>query len=405
MHVTEHSFEIILFLLLAVLTGSLVLLHLLVHGGVVGSASAPSGSSENATVFFLRFLREGSNKGSSDAIMVDSDMSGGHARTTSDSARKPTRHFPVDVDTLVNDDLDLHSFISSSCSLGPKALGAAPTTARNMATLREIELRLKSVRNIEKITKSMKMIASTKMNKAQRAMQAGKEYGLANSELFQHAPAEEAGKRTLFIVVSSDKGLCGGIHSSVTKATRRAFAEKDKVAEDSPVMVIGDKSKAQLSRLLPKNLVMSFNQIGRDIPTFADAAGVADLILTSGVQYDKIAIVYNKFVSAISYEAAIIEVESEAMLKESPGFKAYEMEDDVTKDLSEFSLANAIYAALVEAHACEQSARRNAMDNASKNAGDMINRLTLQYNRGRQAAITNELVDIITGLDTGVPDL
>ncbi|CDO77749.1 hypothetical protein BN946_scf184993.g12 [Trametes cinnabarina] len=242
-----------------------------------------------------------------------------------------------------------------------------------MATLREIELRLKSVRNIEKITKSMKMIASTKMNKAQRAMQAGKEYGLANSELFQHAPAEDAGNRTLFIVISSDKGLCGGIHSSVTKATRRAFAEKDKVAEDSPVM------------------------IGRDIPTFADAAGVADLILTSGVQYDKIAIVYNKFISAISYEAAIIEVESEAKLKESPGFKAYEMEDDVTKDLSEFTLANAIYAALVEAHACEQSARRNAMDNASKNAGDMINRLTLQYNRGRQAAITNELVDIITG--------
>lgn len=141
-----------------------------------------------------------------------------------------------------------------------------------------------------------------------------------HQELFQHAPAEDAGKRTLFIVVSSDKGLCGGIHSSVTKATRRAFAEKDKVDEDSPIMVIGDKSKAQLSRLLPRNLVMSFNQIGRDIPTFADAAGVADLILTSGVKYDKIAIVYNKFVSAISYEPAIVEVESEALLKESRKF-------------------------------------------------------------------------------------
>ncbi|KAI0704194.1 ATP synthase F1 gamma [Cerioporus squamosus] len=279
----------------------------------------------------------------------------------------------------------------------PQVLGAAPPQARNMATLREIELRLKSVRNIEKITKSMKMIASTKLAKAQRAMQAGKEYGLANAEIFQHASPEETGKRKLFIVVSSDKGLCGGIHSSVSKATRRAIAEKDKVEEDSPIMVIGDKSKAQLSRALPKNLVMAFNQIGRDIPTFADAAGVADLILTSGVKYDSIAIVYNKFVSAISYEAAIIEVEPENLLKEAPGFRAYEMEDDVTRDLSEFTLANAIYAALVEAHACEQSARRNAMDNASKNASDMINRLTMQYNRGRQAAITNELVDIITG--------
>ncbi len=137
------------------------------------------------------------------------------------------------------------------------------------------------------------------------------------TELFKHASPEETGKRKLFIVVSSDKGLCGGIHSSVSKATRREFAEKGKVEEDSPIMVIGDKSKAQLSRALPKNIVMSFNQIGRDIPTFADAAGVADLILTSDVKYDSIAIVYNKFVSAISYEPAIIEVEPEKLLKEA----------------------------------------------------------------------------------------
>ncbi|KAI0074268.1 ATP synthase F1 gamma [Panus rudis PR-1116 ss-1] len=280
----------------------------------------------------------------------------------------------------------------------PAALGAAPANARNMATLREIELRLKSVRNIEKITKSMKMIASTKLSKAQRAMWAGKEYGLANSEVFQNAPPEAPPKKKLFIVVSSDKGLCGGIHSSVSKMTRRIFqGEHGEVDPSSPIMVIGDKSKAQLSRALPKNLAMTFNQIGRDIPTFADAAGVADLILKSGVEYDGISIVYNRFVTAISYEAAVIDVETEATLKESPGFKAYEMEDDVTKDLAEFALANAIYAALVESHACEQSARRNAMDNASKNASDMINRLQMQYNRGRQAAITNELVDIITG--------
>lgn len=82
-------------------------------------------------------------------------------------------------------------------------------------------------------------------------------------------------------------------------------------------MVIGDKSKAQLSRALPKNMVLTFNQIGRDIPTFADAAGVADLIIKSGVEYDSIAIVYNKFVSAISYESAIIEVETADALKES----------------------------------------------------------------------------------------
>ena len=145
------------------------------------------------------------------------------------------------------------------------------------------------------------------------------------TEIFSHATAEETGKRKLFLVISSDKGLCGGIHSSVSKATRRAFAEQDKVEADSLVMVIGDKSKAQLSRQLSKNLVMSFNQIGRDIPTFADAAGVADLILTSGVEYDVLAIVYNKFVSALSYESAVVEVETADALKESRTSRFYSL--------------------------------------------------------------------------------
>ena len=112
--------------------------------------------------------------------------------------------------------------------------------------------------------------------------------------------------------------MCGGIHSSVSKATRREFANKDSEFEkDSPIAVIGDKSKSQLSRALPHNLFLTFNQIGRDIPTFADAAGVADLIMKSGVEYDSVAIVYNKFVSAISYESAIVEVETANVLKES----------------------------------------------------------------------------------------
>jgi F-type H+-transporting ATPase subunit gamma len=284
------------------------------------------------------------------------------------------------------------------------SLLAAPSNARTMATLREIELRLKSVRNIEKITKSMKMIASTKLAKAQRAMQAGKLYGEANAEVFETTKEDATAPRKLFLVISSDKGLCGGIHSSVTKATRRALANVPdsplpgvEIQKDSPIMIVGDKSKAQLSRVFPNNFRLTFNQIGRDVPTFADAAGVADLVVKSGVEYDSVVLVYNKFVSAISYEAAAIEVKGEKALKESDAFKAYEMEDDVTRDLAEFSLANALFAALTESHAAEQSARRNAMDNASKNASDMISSLTMQYNRGRQAAITNELVDIITG--------
>jgi len=256
----------------------------------------------------------------------------------------------------------------------------------------------------------MKMIASTKLAKAQRAMTQAKEYGIANKEISAHTPpSEETSKNTsprkLFIAISSDKGLCGGIHSSVSKATRRALKNEEifegggKIAAspDSPVMIIGDKSKAQLSRAVPKNIAMSFNQIGRDIPTFADACGVADLVTKSGAEYESIVVIYNKFVSSIAYEPGFVEVRNESALNDSEGFKAYEMEDDATRDLAEFTLANAIYAALVEGHACEMSSRRNAMDNATKNAGEMIKSLQLQYNRGRQAAITNELVDIITG--------
>jgi F-type H+-transporting ATPase subunit gamma len=185
----------------------------------------------------------------------------------------------------------------------------------------------------------MKMIASTKLAKAQKAMQNGKQYGVANSgmfdllflvyghsnvcttEVFQHSSPESPPKRKLFIVVSSDKGLCGGIHSSVSKFTRQVLKDTEHpVEETSPVMVIGDKSKAQLSRAIPQNIALSFNQIGRDIPTFSDAAGVADLVLKSKAEYDSIAIVYNRFVSALSYEPAVVEVANEGSLKESRAF-------------------------------------------------------------------------------------
>ena len=151
-------------------------------------------------------------------------------------------------------------------------------------------------------------------------------------EVFAHVPSDKPTPNKLFIVISSDKGLCGGIHSSVSKATRRAFnnapdsplagasANDVTVDSSSPIMVIGDKSKAQLSRALPSNMRLTFNQIGRDIPTFADAAGVADLIIQSGVKYDSVVLVYNKFLNNIAYEAASVEVKGEEALKESSAF-------------------------------------------------------------------------------------
>ena len=129
-------------------------------------------------------------------------------------------------------------------------------------------------------------------------MRVAKEYGAANVEVFNEsevAKSAESGKKTLWIVVSSDRGLCGGIHSSVSKMAKKAFADGESGADaDTPVVVLGDKPKQQLSRAIPNNLVLSFNQIGKSVPTFADACAIADQIESSKVEYDSVKIVYNK---------------------------------------------------------------------------------------------------------------
>lgn len=254
-------------------------------------------------------------------------------------------------------------------------------------------MRLKSIKNIEKITKTMKTVASSKLPKASRMMNQAKVYGETSDELFKNAETKEGEGKTLYIVASSDKGLCGGVHSQLSKATRRALVDH----KDADVVILGDKCKAQLSRQTPDNILMTFNQIGKEVPTFQDAQAIADLIIKTGNSYEKIEVIYNKYVSGIAYEPATINAFSQEAFKNSPNFAAYEIEDDVLANLSEFTFANSIYWALVEGHACELSARRNAMDNASKNAGEMIDKFTITYNRTRQAVITTGLVDIVTG--------
>jgi len=271
-----------------------------------------------------------------------------------------------------------------------------PQNAATFATLREIEDRLKSIRNIEKITNTMKIVASTKLNRAQRAMQESRKYGQTSNTVFEQAetkPLEGDDKKTLIVVASSDKGLCGGIHSGLTKRVRRMLIDKP----NADIVVLGEKCKAQLGRSNSKNIQLSFAGIGKDIPTFADAQAIADQISLLPADYGSIQIVYNKFINATSYEATPIEAFSEEAIVNSPNFSAFEIDDEVLSNLREYALSNALFWALAEGHACEQSARRNAMDNASKNAGDMITKYQILFNRTRQAVITGELVEIITG--------
>lgn len=195
---------------------------------------------------------------------------------------------------------------------------AVPSSAATYATLREIEDRLKSIRNIEKITNTMKIVASTKLTRAQRAMNTSRKYGQTSNEVYQSAETkalDTEDKKTLIVVCSSDKGLCGGIHSSLARYVRRLAAE-----ENFDLVIVGEKAKAQLSRTNAKSIQLSFAGIGKDVPTFADAQAIADQIVQLPTEYTDIKILYNSFLNAQSYEASIIEAFSEEAITQSREF-------------------------------------------------------------------------------------
>lgn len=213
----------------------------------------------------------------------------------------------------------------------------------------------------------------------------------------------------LLIACSSDRGLCGAIHSSVSKMTKKLFDEASSNGQTSQIIVLGDKAKPQIARTHRKGIVMSFNQVGKDIPTFTDAIGIVQLILknqendanpaTGGAELvqPEVKIIYNVFKSVIAYETTPIPIFSDNQLQASPKLAAYEYEDSVLEAYSHFLFASQVFRGLVEGHAAEMSAKRMAMENASKNSDAIVLNLTMLYNRTRQSVITNELVDIITG--------
>lgn len=186
----------------------------------------------------------------------------------------------------------------------------------NYATLKEIEGRIKSIRNIEKITKTMKIVATTKLTRAQTAMQESRSYGKTSNEVFENAetkPLEEEGKRSLIIIASSDKGLCGGIHSGMTRKTRALLIDQP----DTDLVILGEKCKAQLSRSNAKQIRLSFAGIGKDVPTFADAQAIANQIVMLPNDYSQVQIMYNKFINAQSYEPVLVPAYSEEAIVES----------------------------------------------------------------------------------------
>jgi len=274
------------------------------------------------------------------------------------------------------------------------------TQARGYATLKDISRRLKSVKNIQKITKSMKMVSAAKYAKAEKDLRGIRPYGAATSVFSEKAEIQstpEIVKKHLIVAVSSDRGLCGAIHSSIVKAVKALLSEK-KDGLETRIVCIGDKARQQLQRAYAPSILLSVNDVGKKNISFNDASNIASEILASGYEFDSGEILYNRFKSVISYTTTKQPFYSVNLVSNAKNIGLYDSLDAETlRCYQEFQLASLLFYGLKENATSEQSARMSAMDNASKNAGEMISKLTLTFNRTRQAVITRELIEIISG--------
>jgi F-type H+-transporting ATPase subunit gamma len=296
-----------------------------------------------------------------------------------------------------------------------------------MASLKALKGRIASVKSTQKITKAMKMVAAAKLRRAQQAAEAGRPYAERMAAVMAslsarvarspEAPKLLAGtgadKTHLLVVCTSDRGLAGAFNSNIVRAARKKAEELIREGKDVRFYLVGRKGKAVIGRLYPRQIVHEHDTSAMKQASFADAQAIArDLCqrFEDGA-FDVAHLFYAHFQSALVQEPVtqqIIPVPSQSSEPSvaSPltnlSNAAIEFEPDEEEILSELlprNVAVQIFRALLENAASEQGSRMTAMDNATRNAGDMINRLTIQYNRTRQAAITTELVEIISGAE------
>jgi F-type H+-transporting ATPase subunit gamma len=299
------------------------------------------------------------------------------------------------------------------CSSAVVSSSRLPHQSRSYVTLKDISMRLKSVTNIQKITKSMKMVSAAKYAKAEKDLKIARPYGAAlaqfntQSELPNESLLLPANvKRHLIIAISSDRGLCGAIHTSIVKAVKALLHESRHQVNggaaaglETRIVPIGDKAKQILARTHSSQILFSVNDVGKKNIVFLDASQVASEIIKSGYEFDSGDLLYNKFKSVISYNTTRQAFYSaDLIINTAKNIGLYDSLDAETlKCYQEYQLASLIYYALKENSTSEVSARMSAMENATKNAGEMITRLQLYYNRTRQSVITRELIEIISG--------
>jgi F-type H+-transporting ATPase subunit gamma len=290
-----------------------------------------------------------------------------------------------------------------------------------MPSLKDLRIRIRSVRSTQKITAAMKVVAASRLRRAQEQAEAARPYARRMERVLGSLAGRMAGmagappllvgtgkdETHLLVVATSDRGLAGGFNASILREARRRIRELEASGKKVLVLTIGRKGRDGLRRDYGRLIHDSLTEIGRRRVAFAEAQDIADriLLLFQSGAFDACTIVFNRFRSAITQIVTaqqLIPFPPPADAATDPGGAIYEFEpseEEILGELLPKNLAVQVYSALLENAASEQGARMTAMDNATRNAGEMIDRLTLNYNRTRQAAITKELIEIISGAE------
>lgn len=295
-----------------------------------------------------------------------------------------------------------------------------------MPSLKDYRNRIASVKSTRKITSAMKMVAASKLKKAQEAAEAAQPYAAAMSAMMARLSSATIGgaglpllqgtgsdRRHLLIVVTADRGLCGGFNGNAVRVARATIRSLLQDGKDVKIVTVGRKARDLLRRDFASHILQSHTAIGgKGRIAFAEALSIAGPVLESFArgEFDVCTLIFNDFKSVLRQTPTVRQLipfeipESAGVQPVAAGSAAsvYTIEPDgpeILESLLPRNIATQIYRALLDSAAGEQAARMTAMDNATRNAGDMISRLSIQYNRARQAFITKELIEIISGAE------
>ncbi|WP_372731274.1 F0F1 ATP synthase subunit gamma [Novosphingobium sp.] len=288
-----------------------------------------------------------------------------------------------------------------------------------MASLKELKGRINSVKSTQKITKAKQMVAAAKLRKAQAAAEAARPYASRLAEVMGSLASKVAGqdngpllmrgtgsdKRHLLVVVNTDKGLCGGLNSNIVKEAKLQARALEAAGKTVTFYLVGKKGRAPIKRDYPNAIAENFDTSTVRTPGFDEASAIAREVIAmfEAGKFDVAHLIAPVFKSALAQDPVttqLIPVPAPAATNEGGAVVEYEpSEEEILEELLPRYVTTKVFGALLEREASEQGASMTAMDNATRNAGDLIQKLTIQYNRSRQAAITTELIEIIAGAE------